>query len=50
VREILAAAAEEQDEGFDAMKAVLREASDPKVRQAFETLGTLHSSFGDDGK
>jgi type IV secretion system protein VirD4 len=50
VREILAAAAQEQDHGFDAMKAVLREASDPKVRQAIETLGALHSSFGDDGK
>ena len=50
VREILAVASEEQDQGFDAMKALLREASDLKVRQAVETLGALHRSFGDDAK
>jgi type IV secretion system protein VirD4 len=49
LREILAAAAEEQGDGFDAMKAVLREASGPRVRQAVETLDTLHRTFGDDG-
>jgi type IV secretion system protein VirD4 len=49
VREILAAAAEEQGDGFDAMKAVLREASGSSVRQAIETLDTLHRTFGDDG-
>jgi type IV secretion system protein VirD4 len=50
VREILAAAAEEQDEGFNAMMGVLREESDPNVRQAVETLDALHRSFGDDQK
>ena len=48
VREILAAAAEEQDEGFNAMAAVLRAEQGPKVRQAVDTLDALHRSFGDD--
>ena len=48
VREILAAVAEEQDEGFKSMSAVLRDEQAPKVRQAVETLDALHRSFGDD--
>jgi type IV secretion system protein VirD4 len=50
VREILAAATEEQDEGFKAMSAVLREGQGSKVRQAADTLDALHRSFGEDQK
>ncbi|MEH6952915.1 type IV secretory system conjugative DNA transfer family protein (plasmid) [Nitrobacter sp. NHB1] len=50
VREILAAAAEQQDEGFNAMTGVLHEESSPNVRQAAETLDALNRSFGDDQK
>lgn len=48
VREILAAAAEEQDDGFKAMTAVLREEQGPKVRAAVETLEELNRTFGDE--
>jgi type IV secretion system protein VirD4 len=50
VREILAAAVDEQDEGFKSMSAVLRDEQAPRVRQAIETLEALHRSFGDDEK
>ncbi|WP_248307729.1 hypothetical protein [Bosea sp. AS-1] len=50
MREILAAAAEEQDDGFKAMTAVLRGEQGPKVRQAVDTLDALHRAFGDDDK
>jgi type IV secretion system protein VirD4 len=50
VREILAAAADEQDDGFKAMTVVLSAEQGPKVRQAVETLDALHRSFGDDQK
>lgn len=48
MREILAAAAEEQDDGFKAMTAVLREEQGPKVRAAVETLEELNRTFGDE--
>jgi type IV secretion system protein VirD4 len=47
VREILAAA-EKQDEGFDATRAALRD--EHEVRQTVDTLDVLHRSFGDDQK
>jgi hypothetical protein len=50
VREILAAAAGEQEEGFDAMMGVLREEPAAKVRKAVETLDALHRYFGDNQK
>jgi type IV secretion system protein VirD4 len=50
VREILAAAAGEQDAGFNAMTDELREETSPNVRQAVETLDALHRSFGDGQK
>jgi type IV secretion system protein VirD4 len=50
VREILAAAAGEQDAGFNAMTSELREESSSNVSQAVETLNALHRSFGDGQK
>jgi type IV secretion system protein VirD4 len=50
VREILAAAAAEQDAGFNAMMGELREESSLNVRQAVETLNALNRSFGDNQK
>ncbi len=50
VREILAAAADEQDDGFKAMTAVLRAEQGPNVRTAVEALAALHRRFGDDQK
>jgi hypothetical protein len=41
---------EEQDEGFKAMSAVLREGQGSKVRQAVDTLDALNRSFGEDQK
>lgn len=48
VREILAAAAQEQDAEFNAMSATVRNEHGPTVREAIETLDALHRSFGKD--
>ena len=49
VREILAAAAADQNEDFDIMVDVLKKAPGPKVQDVVATLNSLHRSFGDDG-
>jgi type IV secretion system protein VirD4 len=48
VRDILAATADEQDDGFNAMTVVLRDAPGLKAKQAAETLDVLNRAFGDD--
>lgn len=52
VRDILASAANNQEEDFTAMTSVLAvvEASSAEIREATEVLATLHRSFGDDQK
>ncbi|WP_347265422.1 type IV secretory system conjugative DNA transfer family protein, partial [Nitrobacter sp.] len=50
VREILAAAVADQNSDFGAMLDVLKNAPDPKVHEAVETLNALHRSFRDNEK
>ena len=50
VRDMLASVATDQDEGFAAMMTVLEATQETKVREAAETLASLHQSFGDDTK
>jgi len=50
VREILAAAADSQDEEFGGMMDTLRGAPSTKVQHAAGTLDTLHTSFGEEEK
>jgi type IV secretion system protein VirD4 len=48
VREILAAAADGQDQDFNSMMTVLRTGPAPKLHEAIQTLHTLNQSFGED--
>jgi type IV secretion system protein VirD4 len=50
VRDILKSAETRQDEDFSAMMNVLDISSDAKMREAADTLASLHRSFGDDTK
>jgi type IV secretion system protein VirD4 len=50
VREILAAASDDQDEEFASMMKVLRADAGPKVRAAADALQSLNRSFGEQGQ
>ncbi|MGR9426199.1 type IV secretory system conjugative DNA transfer family protein [Rhizobium leguminosarum] len=50
VREILAAASDDQDEEFASMIKVLRADTGPKLRAAADTLQSLNRSFGEEGQ
>jgi type IV secretion system protein VirD4 len=48
VREILAAAAADQDDDFAAMINIVVDAPGPRLRQAEQTLKELHGAFGEE--
>jgi hypothetical protein len=50
VREILAAAAQQQDDRFQRDEALLSVELNVKVKETVEILGALRRSFGDDEK